>query len=68
MRRRTMATIKLDPEMVDKPENRAWLVKSLKMIIDELNDGQHRTSLVLEIFESDAQYERRRALAAQEAT
>ena len=62
-----MATIKLDPDMLELPSNRAWLIQALNMIICELEKGEHRSSLVLEIFESEAVYQSRRLLAAQEA-
>ena len=62
LRRRRLAAITIEPNELEHPENRRWLIEALTMIACELEKGEHRTSLVLEVLESEARYQTRQAV------
>ncbi len=61
MKRRTLATLKLDPYEMLAHENREWLAEALTMIASEIRKGEHLESKVLEIYEAEALFEKRRS-------
>ena len=60
MKRRTLATIKIDPYEMSHAANRNWLAMALETIAVELRKGEHGDSRVLEIFEAEELFQKRR--------